>query len=312
MSQSFLYKIRPAGLETTGEYPVGREGILRTLTYFDIFQYPLTCDEIRQFLGRRVPENIFLECLRQLLDEKRIFFFNGVYSIQNNPLLDHRRKQGNLRAERLLDRAVGVGRFLYQFPFVSAIGISGSLSKNYADEMSDFDFFIITKPNRLWIARTFMHLYKKLSYLRGRQHFFCMNYYIDEEALLISDQNIFTAIELKTLLPVAGEACMQRFFETNAWADEFFPVCQYRKQEKEDGGMNLLKRCLQWITGFDGINDRLQRLTEKRWKRKEQRGAKNGKGVLMGLVSGKHFAKADPGGFQEKVLEIYEEKLSQK
>ena len=31
-----------------------------------------------------------------------------------------------------------------------------------------------------------------------------MNYYIDEEALQISDKNIYTAVEVVTLVPVCG------------------------------------------------------------------------------------------------------------
>ena len=126
MSRSVLYKLQKSVNANNEDYAPQKEAIIRTLTYFDIFRYPLSCDEIRQFLDRKMPEAIFLESLRLLLEERRIFFFNGVYSIQNNPLLEHRRKQGNQRAERLLVKAIRVGRFLYQFPFVSAIGISGS------------------------------------------------------------------------------------------------------------------------------------------------------------------------------------------
>jgi hypothetical protein len=94
---------------------------------------------------------------------------------------------------------------LYRFPFVRGIGISGSLSKNYADEDADIDFFIITSRNHLWIARTFLHGLKKLSFLVGKQDWYCMNYFIDEEALVIAEKNIFTATEVVTLKPVCGE-----------------------------------------------------------------------------------------------------------
>ncbi len=116
-----------------------------------------------------------------------------------------RRQQGNLRAEQLLPKAMKIGRFLSVFPYVRGIGISGSLSKMYAHEKADFDFFIITKANRLWIARTFMHLFKKLTFLTGKQHYYCMNYYLDEKALKLRDQNIYTAVEAITLIPVSGK-----------------------------------------------------------------------------------------------------------
>ena len=129
-----------------------------------------------------------------------------------------------------------------------------------------------------------------------------MNYYIDETALLIPDQNIFTAVEMKTLLPVAGYETMALFFSRNKWADDFLPQKKFRVPEPGQEGSGIFKRLGQRLFGFDGFNRYLFRVTAARWKRKEQRGAVNEKGIPMGLIAGEHFAKADPGGFQAKVL----------
>jgi len=168
--------------------------ILKVLAYFDIFQYPLTQNEIKQFLDQPVSETAMENAMQRLLDEKNIFRLRNFYSLQNDLLLAEKRIQGNLRAVKLLAKANKIGRFLFKFPFVNAVGISGSLSKQYADEKADIDFFVITKANRLWIARTIMHVFKKLTFLTGRQHFYCMNYYVDEAALHLRDKNIFTAV----------------------------------------------------------------------------------------------------------------------
>jgi hypothetical protein len=85
------------------------------------------------------------------------------------------------------------------------------LSKNFADERADIDYFVVTKANRLWIARTLMHLFKKLTFLVGKQHYFCMNYFVDEEALTIQEKNLFTAVEVATLIPVCGNGSMESF-----------------------------------------------------------------------------------------------------
>jgi hypothetical protein len=193
------------------------------------------------------------------------------------------------------------------------VGISGSLSKNFADAKADVDFFIITKANRLWIARTLMHLYKKFTFLTGKQHFYCMNYYIDEEAMLLEDKNIFTAIEIKTLLPVSGDKTIKSFFETNKWTNNYLPACNFRRQAEVDPRSSLLKRIQEWMLNGkigDLLENYLFRLTQKRWKRKFEKGLRNNKGQTMELITGKHFARSNPGAFQEKVLALYEQKLS--
>ena len=170
--------------------------ILKTLVYFDIFDYPLSPKEIKSFLECHVDDEVFTFALRQLISDRIIFKVGEFYSLQNNLQRAEKRSRGNLRAQKLLPKAAKIGAFLYKFPYVKAVAVSGSLSKNYADEKADIDFFIIAKENRLWIARTILHLFKKLTFLLGRQHYYCMNYFIDEKALIIPEKNIYTAMEV--------------------------------------------------------------------------------------------------------------------
>jgi hypothetical protein len=300
-------------LTAVKDFPQGiEESILGVLAYFDIFQYPITIGEIEQFRQDKGDIQQLHSALDGLLRKEIVFRLGDFYSLQNNPLLEYRRKEGNLRAIKMIAHATRNGRFLQRFPFVRAVGISGSLSKNYADKHADFDFFIITRANRLWIARTFMHLYKKLTLLTGRQHYYCMNYYLDEKALTLDDQNIFSAIELKTLIPVSGENNMQEFFDANQWSGDWLPFCKFKKQEIKDSNRSPLKRAIEWfinIAAGNKIDDILYRITTRRWKRKEELGKKNEKGQVMVLHTSKHFAKSNPGDFQEKVLDLYHQKL---
>ena len=289
--------------------------ILRILAYFDIFQYPLTADEIRQFAGRGISEARMEQSLQQLLLSETIFTKNDFFSLHNNPLLAIKRKEGNRRAEKLLPKAITIGRFLYRFPFVRAVGISGSLSKNFADEKADIDFFIITKANRLWIARTIMHLFKKLTFLTGHQHYFCMNYFIDEEALLIEEQNIFTATEIATLIPVRGDTVFDSFFAANNWSNRFMavPGCSHKKPPSYRY-FAVTKKAIESI--FDNkagnrLDDWLQKITTRRWNQKDLKGERNKNGLSMKLITGKHFSRSNPGAFQEKVVSLYEKKLAE-
>ena len=290
----------------------GKIGILKVLAYFDIFHYPLTKKEIKRFLDRTIDDHKLDKLLDHLLSSRRIFSDSNFYSLQDNPLLTHRRKEGNLRAAKLFPTALKIGRFLYHFPFVRAIGISGSLSKNFADEKADIDFFIITKANRLWIARTIMHVFKKLTFITGHQHFFCMNYYIDEEALLIGDKNIFTAIEIATLVPVCGKVTLDDFFASNSWHQHFFSARDHKQLANDNAFRNPFKKLAEFIfnnqTG-DRLDNWLCQITTRRWQQKSLEGQLNKNGNMVKLITGKHFARSNPGGFQEKVLALYEQKL---
>jgi hypothetical protein len=288
------------------------QSIIKALAYFDIFNYPLTLEEIHHFLDQPVDIDDVLLALQQLVDDNRVFRLGSFYSLQPDQALRSRRTNGNHKAGSLLNTGYKVGGFLYQFPFVRGIGISGSLSKNFADQDTDIDFFIITSANRLWIARTLMHLFKKLTFITGHQHWYCMNYFIDEAALRIDEQNIFTATELITLIPVCGNGTMDRFYDQNNWTNTYFPNQPIGKKSIILTQSGWFKKAVEWLLNNkagNAIDNLLLRITTRRWEKKEKLQKTNSHGVRMGLHTGKHFSKPNPEFFQRKVLDALNKKL---
>ncbi|MBC7946548.1 MAG: hypothetical protein H7Y42_01620 [Chitinophagaceae bacterium] len=288
--------------------PVTSDCVLRTLAYFSIFQYPLTRQEIIDFMHPSAERDAVDEVLAGLVLSQKIFKIDEFYMLVDDSNLVQRRREGNKRADQLIPVAMRIGRFLSRFPYVRGIAISGSLSKRYADDEADVDFFIVTKANRLWIARTCMHLFKKLTFLTGRQHLYCMNYYIDENSLVLDDQNIYTAIETRTLLPVCGEG-INEFVAANTWVDDWIAIDSVETRKLAKNSIPFYKNILEWLLNSNRLDSYLMKLTTRRWDRKKERQARNDQGKEMDLITGKHFARSNPGMFQERLLMMYAEKL---
>jgi len=290
-----------------------RQHILQTLAYFDIFQYPLKEEEIFLFHGQNCRPMVIGEALRSLVDDKTVFRLDQFYSLHDDDLLASRRRLGNELAAEQMKIAYRAAKTLSRFPYVRGLAISGSLSKNYSTQKTDIDFFIITAANRLWIARTLMHLYKKFTFIIGRQHWFCMNYYIDEAGLEIEEKNIYTAIEIATLLPMWGGISLGNFMLANAWTKKYLPV--YRKVEgetpepKKGPLARLFEKILDGKMG-EWLDNKLMQITDKRWQKKVQRNKKNDKGFSIGMMVSKHFSKPNPVFFQDKILEMYSDKVN--
>lgn len=288
------------------------QNILKTLGYFDLFKYPLTEKEVYLFNQADITDTAINTELELLIKAKCVFKIDEFYSLQDDPELAQRRRQGNKLAVKQLKIAQRVARFLSKFPYVKAIAVSGSLSKNFATEKTDIDFFIITTANRLWIARTCMHLYKKLTFLTGRQNWFCMNYYVDEAAMEIKEKNIFTAIEIVTLLPMYGKDCLQEFREKNSWITTYFPLKNFNNIVSVDipKGFfsNLFEKIFSGKFG-DRVDNKLMHITAARWQRKAKRREVNSRGGLIGMSVDRHFSKPDPKNFQAKTLKQYQETL---
>jgi hypothetical protein len=292
-----------------------RPSILKVIAYFDLFNYPVSLEDIVYFLDTEAEEYPVKRELDTLIKEGCLFRTGPYYSLQNDPTLGDKRNDSCRRADALLPIAEKGARLLFQFPFVRGVFISGSLSKRCAEEKEDVDYFIVTSANRLWIARTIMHLFKKLTYLRGHQHRYCMNYYVDEEALEIREKNIFTATELITLIAASGNGGIISFFKANEWTTRFYPRYQYRNRESMGTRRSsLLKRtCEQLLNNRigDRLDDFFRKVTAGRWKKKEDRGDLNLRGLKMSLQCGKHFARPNPEIFQQKILNRYQRKIKE-
>jgi hypothetical protein len=288
------------------------EHILRTLVYYDIFNYPLKAEEVFRFLGtNHVDESFITERLNDLRDQHLIFQFENFFSLKNNidPIV--RRKKGNVEAERYLLLAEKKALLISKFPFVRAVMASGSLSKGYMDEKSDLDFFIVTAPNRLWIARTLLVMYKRL-FLFNSHKYFCVNYFVDEKHLEIEEKNLFTATELATVIPLYGSKQYENLHRVNAWLKEFFPNYTPRSIANVPAttfswGKRIVEKFLNLFFG-NVLEKYFQKKTLDRWRKQYEKNY-SAADFKVAFKSKSYASKNHPRNFQRSVMEVYSEKL---
>lgn len=290
-----------------------QKDILATLAYFDLFHYPLTEKEIFLFLPGSCDKQQFKRMLNEMADKKYICKFQNYFSLTSDPYLIERRNKGYAKAIQLLKTARKIAALLSLFPYIKGVAVSGSLSKYYADEHSDIDFFIITAKNRLWIARTLTHLLKKVSFLFHKQHFLCMNYFVDEQHLEIEEQNVFTATEISTLLPMQGASVFEKFYASNKWTENFLPNQFMRISSATEIKGNWIKRFIEIL--FKNpigsmLDKKLMQITAKRWAKKTEQQKLNDHGIVMKMAATRYHSKPDPSGFQVRLLNAYHEKLT--
>ena len=286
--------------------------ILATLAYFNLFDYPLTQQEIVRFLNCKPEVQEFEEGLERLVNHCFVCKIGGYYSLVNDRSLMERRAMGNERAAKMMRSAQRSASLISCFPFVKAVAISGSLSKNFADEWADVDFFIITSRQRLWTCRTLLHLFKKLTFLATRQHLFCLNYFIDESHPVILEKNIYTATEVLTIIPARGS--FTEFFAANNWAKAFLPNVLAgtapTKKNIRTWARTIVEFALHNTIG-DRLDNFLMNATAKRWTAKTLNNKRNSKGNILAMHAGKHFSKPSPENFQRHLLRRYEKSINE-
>jgi len=291
-----------------------QKAIISILVYFDLFDYPLIFNEISRFLPIKRTDSELEEGIINLLFGKKIFLIQDFYLLRDDKGLVDRRIKGNRKAMEMMKKAERIGEFLSQVPFIKGLGISGSLSKNYADHTSDIDHFLIIKRNRLWLARGILFFLRKIAIMLGRKDDFCLNYFIDEDGLQIKDKNIYTAMELITLANPMGNEVYENFLESNTWAMDFFPNYPYTSIKAKKIKENHLKRTIEKFLDNrfgDYLNMLCMRLNTYLWDRDKQLGKRDSKNQVRVVVFDQHCTKLNPMNFQEVFLVNYEKKLSE-
>jgi predicted nucleotidyltransferase len=283
---------------------------LKTILYFSIFRYPLKLDEIHSYTNYKELAETENELL-YLIDEKILTKIDEFYVYGTDLDSVTKRLRGNLLAKKALIIAKEKAKFISKFPFVEAVGVSGSLSKDYYDTESDIDFFIITKHNKLWICRTLLMLYKKIFLLNSRKYF-CIGYFISSERLEIEEKNRFTATELKTLIPMQGKEIFEQFYDYNNWLKSYFSKFTYDANQIPTIEKPQLTKTIEFIldNGFGNSVDHVfKSITLRKWKAKFDYLSEED--FKIALKSTKNISKHHPSNFQKKVILSLNSKLEE-
>lgn len=219
---------------------VSNSAISRTFIYSDIFDFPLTKEEIWKFLiGKKIRRESFEKELsrlvrsktRPLRSDRKLYYLFG-----RKEIVEKRIRRKKVSQQKLVE-AKRIINVLSLVPTVLFIGISGGLALENADEKDDIDLFIITSKNSLWITRLILvFLLIVAGQYRGRgkkeSQKICLNMLIDEKLLMFEKyrQNLYTAHEIAQLKPMLDRNnTYKKFINANRrWMSRFLPNAMNR------------------------------------------------------------------------------------
>lgn len=290
------------------------ESIVSTLLYFDYFKYPLKLHEIHEFLNKKTSIHQIKKRVEYLLDSHIVHAYNEHYALSKDvqEWLE-KRKEHYALSQKYWIKAHKYSKIISMFPYVRAVFISGSLSKNNTDANGDIDYFIITKNNRLWVCRTLLILFKKTFLFNSKKHF-CVNYFISEDYLNIPDKNRFVAVELFTMRLMYQEKDFRtKIFQDNLWTLQMFPnynLNHYHYEsyltQKRPWYKVISERLLNSFIG-SWLDDLFHKITFREWKKKFSHLPEET--FEIAFRSLKHSSKHHPHQYQQKVIQYITENL---
>ncbi len=286
------------------------EEVLRPILYADIFDYPLTFEEIYKFLEFKIAPEEVKNLLDQAIDHQEIVLIDNFYSLAGKAHLVSKRRERWLMSQTLWPKAIHYGRWIASLPFVRMVSVTGSLAvDNPRDGVDDIDYLIVTRPKRLWFCRALIILMVRYGRLRGVQ--LCPNYLLTENVLYFEENNLFTAREMLQMIPLYGQEFYVKMREINTWVTDYLPQGEglnlAKINDQLSPGQSLLKKLGEFILGGLG-GDLLEKLLQKIQITKHTRLAEK-YGALDKVIFTADTCKGHYDGHNQKTMRAYQQRL---
>ena len=203
-----------------------QKSILKTVVYADVFDYPLTFEQLKKFLITPQKRNFSLRDIEkgQIVHKGDYFFLKDRQKIVEIRQNKERYCQKKLRV------AQKIAHLLKIVPFLKMVAVTGNLAMGNADQDDDIDFLVVTARGRLWLSRFLVVVLIEI--LGKRRHpketqvkdKICLNMFLDEDHLKIpkKEQNLFSAHEILQLKPLwQKDNLYQKLLKQNQWVERF-------------------------------------------------------------------------------------------
>lgn len=259
------------------------DSIVKTLAYFDIFDHPLTKEELFKFLWKP-PKIAYIDFLEELDDiinnninlengrngemekykiryKDSFFFLSGrkkIIKIRKSKTVDNDKKR------KIVIRAVKKIRYV---PFVKAVLLCNNSSFEMAKENSDIDVVIIIKHKRLWIGRLLVTLLLSLFRLRRNKikitNRICLSFYttdinLDFSKLTITNPDIGLAYWIMQFSSLYDpENFCSQLKKSNVWIKPYLPnafleINKIGFSPVNDNWLSLIGKKF-WQTAWSGV-----------------------------------------------------------
>lgn len=217
-----------------------QEAIFKVVSFFDIFDFPLTAFEIWQYLF--IESDFFRveESLQEMCAEGKLISKNGFFCFQSRENIIITRMRRYNYAERKFKKAKIVSQIFKFIPWIKLVAIGNILGPSNLRDGGDIDFFIVTQKDRLWLTRFFCTVLMKLTAQRpvpgNERDKICLSFYVSDDSLnlenlmLNSDDLYFIYWLVNLEIIFDSGSVYNKLVKHNAWI--FSKLPNWRQKEK--------------------------------------------------------------------------------
>lgn len=227
--------------------PLQRAMLLAAL-YSDLFDYPLTDDELRHYLTASCPgRRAFDEALADLVPKYLVRAEEFLTLPGRQQIVELRRARARI-SEHRWPQARRYAAWLRRVPFLRMVAVCGSQAAGNPRADADIDFFVITESHRLWTVQVCAMMLRRFASLFSVP--VCPNYLLTLESLEVAPHDLYHAREVAQAVPLWGGEAYERFRQANRWVDELLPNLAHgddRRARLSEPPRSRVAGSLEWL-----------------------------------------------------------------
>lgn len=192
------------------------DAVHATVCYADVFDMPIELDHLHRYLvGAELEFDQVDQVVNQLVREGRLARRDHVVYLPERPEVLAIWDERTARAETMWRDAKRWGRRIGRLPFVRMVAVTGGLAVDSVADHDDIDYFIVTRPGRLWLTRAMVLV---LGRIAARDDLdLCPNFIVADTELEMSEQTIYVARELAQMVTLVGPDVARTVRTSNDW-----------------------------------------------------------------------------------------------
>lgn len=217
------------------------DAVVATVAYSDVFDMPIEVRHLRRFLVGEAAEVGELEvATKTLVSAGNLSQHDNLLYLPGRDEVLEIHADRSARAAEMWQKAIRWGVRIGKLPNVLSVSVTGGLAVDSVAPHDDADYFIITRPGRLWLTRLLILVLVRLAERDNIE--LCPNYIVSQSALDMTEQTIYVARELAQMVPIVGVNHCIELRDRNRWMFDHLPNATIegdlsRVVRDGDGGM---------------------------------------------------------------------------
>ena len=198
------------------------DSVYATVSYADVFDMPIDLKHLHRYMiGSSLTVLETSMAVDDLISKGRLARRDDVVYLAGREVVLDVYDERTERAADMWHDAETWGQRIGRIPFVRMVAVTGGLAVDSVADHDDIDFFIVTRPRRLWLTRLMIIV---LGRIAAREDVdLCPNFIVSTRALAMNERSMYVARELAQMVVIVGDELCQTVRQSNDWMFEYLP-----------------------------------------------------------------------------------------